>query len=239
MLIFIVILTTVSVWICLPGTTGNVLGLKDNVIVHEGLDLQGGLQVLLEANPPEGQSVDADALNGTRNTIERRVNGLGVSEPVIQTRGNNQIIVELPGLDDPEAAIAVLQETALLEIINPNGQYLPVGTTVDTTLGTAESLAGAAGTPGASPEASPIGSPGASPVASPVATPEPTESATPTGTVYETIISGKDLKDAYPTTNQVGQIVVGFEVKGGAAEKFFDFTNSNLGQPMSILVDKQ
>jgi preprotein translocase subunit SecD len=239
MLIFIVILTTVSVWICLPGTTGNVLGLKDDVTVHEGLDLQGGLQVLLEANPPAGQSIDADALNGTRNTLERRVNGLGVSEPVIQTRGNNQIIVELPGLDDPEAAIAVLQETALLEIINPNGQYLPVGTTVDTTLGTAESLAGAEGTPGASPEASPIGSPGASPVASPVATPVPTESATPTGTVYETIISGKDLKDAYPTTNQVGQIVVGFEVKGGAAEKLYDFTSSHMGQPMSILVDKQ
>jgi preprotein translocase subunit SecD len=238
-LIVIIILTTVSVWICLPGTTGNVLGLKDNVTVHEGLDLQGGLQVLLQANPPAGQSIDADALNGTRNTIERRVNGLGVSEPVIQTRGNNQIIVELPGLDDPEAAIAVLQETALLEIIDPQGQYLPVGTTVDTTLGSAESQAEAAGTPRASPEASPVGSPGASPVASPVASPEPTESATPTGTVYETIISGKDLKDAYPTTNNVGQIVVGFEVKGGAAEKFYDFTSSHMGQPMSIVVDKQ
>src|SRR5215203_2205901 len=87
-LIIIIILTTVSVWICLPGTTGNILGLKDNIIVNEGLDLQGGLQVLLEANATEGQSVDADALNGTRNTIEKRVNGLGVSEPVIQTRGD-------------------------------------------------------------------------------------------------------------------------------------------------------
>jgi preprotein translocase subunit SecD len=238
-LIFIIILTTVSVWICLPGTTGNVLGLKDNVIVHEGLDLQGGLQVLLEANPPAGQSIDADALNGTRNTLERRVNGLGVSEPVIQTRGDNQIIVELPGIDDPEAAIAVLKETSLLEIIDPQGQYLPVGTTVDTTLGSAEDLAGAEGTPSASPEASPVGSPGASPVASPVASPEATESATPTGTVYQTIISGKDLKDAYQTTNQVGQTVVGFEVKGGAAGKLYDFTSANMGQPMSIVVDKQ
>jgi preprotein translocase subunit SecD len=231
MLIFIVILTTVSVWICLPGTTGNVLGLKDNVTVHEGLDLQGGLQVLLEANPPAGQSIDADALNGTRNTLERRVNGLGVSEPVIQTRGDNQIIVELPGLDDPEAAINVLKETALLEIIDPQGQYLPVGTTVSTSLGSAESQAGDVGTP--------VGSPEGSPVASPVASPEPTESATPVGTVYETIISGKDLKDAYPTTNNLGTIVVGFEVKGGAAGKFYDFTSSHLGQPMSIVVDKQ
>jgi preprotein translocase subunit SecD len=240
-LIFIVILTTVAVWICLPGTTGNIAGLKDNITVHEGLDLQGGLQVLLQANPPAGQSVDADALNGTRNTIERRVNGLGVSEPVIQTRGNNQIIVELPGIDDPEAAIEVLKETALLEIIDPQGQYLPPGTKVNTTLGSAESQTEAEATPGASPEASPVGSPGPSPVgspeASPVASPEP--SPTPEGTVYETIISGKDLKDAYPTQNQLGQIVVGFELKGSAADKFYDYTSTHIGGYMSIVVDKQ
>ncbi len=237
MLIFISILTLVAVWIDLPGTTGNVFGLKDNVDVHQGLDLQGGLQVLLQANPPGGGKVDSGALEGTRNTIERRVNGLGVSEPVIQTQNNNQIIVELPGVQDPEEAVRVLKETALLEIIDPQGQYLPEGTEVNTTLGNA-TAAGEA-TPEASPGASPVGSPEASPQASPVASPAANVSPTPTGPVYTTIVSGKDLKDAYPTRNNLGSIVVGFELKSGAASTFYDFTSTHIGQPMSIVLDKK
>jgi preprotein translocase subunit SecD len=233
-LIFIILLTLVAGWISLPGTTLDVAGIKQNVTVHEGLDLQGGVQVLLQANPPAGQTVDKDTLNGTRNTIERRVNGLGVSEPIIQTRGNNQISVELPGIDDPEEAIRVVQQTALLEIIDPQGQYLAKGAFVDTTLGTAASVLNPA-TPSA--EASPVG--GASPVASPVATPVAEVSPTPTGPVYTTIISGKDIADAFPTTNQLGQVVVGFRLKGDAADTFYKFTSENLGRPMSIVLDKQ
>ena len=91
----------------------------------EGLDLQGGLQVVLQARPVAGQTLDSDTLEGTRQTLERRVNGLGVSEPFIQTRGNDQIIVELPGVDDPQEAFAILQQTALLEIIDPQGSTCP------------------------------------------------------------------------------------------------------------------
>src|SRR5437763_139935 len=79
-------------------------GWRSNLATQQGLDLQGGLQVLLEARPPAGQTVDASVLNGTKDTIGRRVNGLGVREPVIQTHGSNQILVELPGVQDPEQA---------------------------------------------------------------------------------------------------------------------------------------
>jgi preprotein translocase subunit SecD len=240
-LIFIVVLTIASGWISLPGTTLDVAGIKEDVKVHEGLDLQGGVQVLLEANPPEGQSIDKEALEGTRNTIERRVNGLGVSEPLIQTRGNNQIIVELPGIEDPDEAVRVVQQTALLEIIDPQGQYLPEGSIVSTSLGGPESVSGEE--TAATAEASPVAgaSPVASPVASPIATPvaEPTPDTTSTGPVYTTIISGKDIADAFPTTNALGQIVVGFRLKGDAADDFFAFTSSNMGRPMSIVLDKQ
>src|SRR5690606_16998428 len=126
-----------SGWIALPSDVLNFNGWKDNFYVREGLDLQGGLQVVLEARPPEGQSVDSGALEGTRDTIERRVNSLGVSEPVIQTRGDNQILVELPGIDDPEAAIDVLKATALLEIIDASVNPPFVGQYVNTTLGPA------------------------------------------------------------------------------------------------------
>jgi preprotein translocase subunit SecD len=71
------------------------------------------------------------------------------------------------------------------------------------------------------------------------ATPVPGETP-PTGPTYETIISGSDLKTAYVTTGNtgVGQ-VVGFELQDDAAGKFFQYTSSHLGQPMSIVVDKQ
>ena len=158
-LAFIIVLAIASTWISLPGSGFDIAGIRAAHPVRQGLDLQGGLQVVLEARPVAGQTLDSGTLEGTRQTLERRVNGLGVSEPLIQTRGNDQIIVELPGVDDPQEAIGILQQTALLEIIDPLGQYLPPGTVVDTTLGPADdargAVASAAGTP-ARPLARPL-----------------------------------------------------------------------------------
>jgi preprotein translocase subunit SecD len=228
-LAFIVLLAVVSTWISLPGSDFDVAGFRAAHPVRQGLDLQGGLQVVLEARPVAGQVLDSDTLEGTRQTLESRVNGLGVSEPLLQTRGDDQIIVELPGVDDPQEAIALLQQTALLEIIDPLGQYLPRGTVVNTTLGPADDALGAEAL-------GPDATPGATPVA---ATPVP-DARTPTGPVFETIVSGADLKNAYVTTGNTGMNqVVGFELQGDASSKFFQYTSSHLGQPMSIVIDKQ
>ena len=256
-LIVVVLITLVAGWIDLPGDTLDVFGIKEDVDVSQGLDLQGGVQVLLEANPPEGQEVDSDTLKGTRDTIERRVNGLGVSEPLIQTRGNNQIIVELPGVEDPQAAVEVVQQTALLEIIDPQGQTLPVGAIVETNLGGQETVDGDAASeasPVGSPLASPVdsalasqvagspiaglvGSPEASPVAEVVVTPEATPESTEQ--VYTTIVSGADLDDANVVLDTFNRPIVQFELDGDAADRFYEFTSANIGQPMSILIDKQ
>jgi preprotein translocase subunit SecD len=228
-LAFILVLTLFAGWVALPGERLDVGSFKADHPIQQGLDLQGGVQVLLEARPPQGQSIDSDTLSGTRDTIERRVGGLGVSEPLVQTRGNNQIIVELPGVTDPEEAVEVVRQTALLEIIDTNGQVLPAGTRVRTSLDPTDT-----GQP-ASPVAvdgSPVASPEASPVASSMETPAAD------GPVFETIISGADLKDAYRATGPLGQVVVGFELKGDAADRFFDFTSQNIGRPMSIVIDK-
>ncbi|MCC6315015.1 MAG: protein translocase subunit SecD [Thermomicrobiales bacterium] len=208
----------------------DINGFKAAHPIREGLDLQGGLQVVLQAQPVAGQTLDRETLEGTRATLERRVNGLGVSEPLIQTRGNDQIIVELPGVTDPEQAVDILKHTALLEIIDPQGQYLPPGTVVNTTLGPAESDEAEA-----TPEATP-GTAGATPVAGGI---EPGGAPTANGPVFETVISGADLRDAYVTTGNagIGQ-VVGFELQGAGADKFFKYTSSHLGQPMSIVIDK-
>ncbi len=244
---FIVLLTLGSVWVDLPRHTIDPFNWKQHVFVHKGLDLQGGLQVVLQANPPAGETVTSDTLTGTMDTIKRRVNGLGVSEPLIQTRGSNQIVIELPGVNDPENAVRVLQQTALLEIIDPQGQYLTAGTEVTTNLGGPQQVNGAtSGTPGANGTPGASGTPQASSSAGAVATPGATPaagssgaSATPTGPVYQTIITGKDLKDAFPTTDQVGSLVVGFTLNSAGAQKFYQYTSTHIGQPMSIVIDKK
>ncbi|MBA3450363.1 MAG: protein translocase subunit SecD [Chloroflexia bacterium] len=229
-LAFIIVLALFSGWVSLPGSGFDVRGFRAAHPIRQGLDLQGGLQVVLQARPVAGQSLDGETLEGTRQTLERRVNGLGVSEPLIQTRGSDQIIVELPGVADPQEAIGILQQTALLEIVDPLGQYLPPGTIVDTTLGPANDAVGT------SPSASPEATPNFTGIAStPVADLQP-----PTGPIFETVISGADLKDAYVTTGNTGMNqVVGFELQGDASSRFFQYTSSHLGQPMSIVIDKQ
>jgi preprotein translocase subunit SecD len=238
-LAFIVVLAIVSGWISFPGSALDIRGFRASHPIHEGLDLQGGLQVVLQARPVAGQAIDKNTLEGTRRTLDRRVNGLGVSEPLIQTRGNDQIIVELPGVDNPQEAIGILQQTALLEIIDPMGQYLPPGTVVDTTLGPAgDALDSGAAEPAATPVgATPIA---ATPAATTVAATPVPGAPTPTGPVYQTVISGSELKNAYVTTGNKGLgRVVAFELQGDAASRFFQYTSSHLGQPMSIVIDKR
>jgi len=95
--------------------------------VKQGLDLQGGTHVVLQAVNTPNAKVDDDALNRSVKIIERRVNELGLTEPVIQRQGKDRIIVELPGVKDPEKAIAMLGRTALLEFKDMSGKTVMTG----------------------------------------------------------------------------------------------------------------
>ncbi|MDD4320242.1 MAG: protein translocase subunit SecD [Acidaminococcaceae bacterium] len=95
--------------------------------VKQGLDLQGGTHVVLQAVDTPNAKVDDDALNRSVKIIERRVNELGLTEPVIQRQGKDRIIVELPGVKDPEKAIAMLGRTALLEFKDMTGKTVMTG----------------------------------------------------------------------------------------------------------------
>ncbi|MDQ2682803.1 MAG: protein translocase subunit SecD, partial [Chloroflexota bacterium] len=77
-LVLILILSLAAGWLALPSDWFDIAGIKRDVNINEGLDLQGGVQLLLEADPPPGVNVDSDTMQGVRDTIERRVNGLGV-----------------------------------------------------------------------------------------------------------------------------------------------------------------
>lgn len=81
-----------------------------------GLDLQGGSHLEYQADLSNISSADqASALSGVRDVIERRVNAFGVSEPLVQTSGQNRLIVELAGIKDVKEAIKKIGETPLLE----------------------------------------------------------------------------------------------------------------------------
>ena len=87
-----------------------------NLPLNLGLDLRGGSQLTLQVSPTEEvQTITPEDLGAVRRVIENRINGLGVSEAVVQTVGSTQLSVQLPGVDDPEQAERVLGNTARLE----------------------------------------------------------------------------------------------------------------------------
>lgn len=80
-----------------------------------GLDLEGGLRVEYQALPVNGQVPTADDMSVIREIIDRRVNSTGVAEPVVITQGVDRVVVELPGVDDPESIRRLVGQTGKLE----------------------------------------------------------------------------------------------------------------------------
>jgi preprotein translocase subunit SecD len=89
-----------------------------------GLDLKGGVYVVLEAKPEGDQVIDDEAMTRLIEVLDRRINGLGVAESVVQRAGEKRVIVELPGITDSEEAVKLIGKTALLEfkIVGDNGE---------------------------------------------------------------------------------------------------------------------
>ncbi|MGZ8707576.1 MAG: protein translocase subunit SecD [Gaiellaceae bacterium] len=80
-----------------------------------GLDLQGGLEVVLKAVPPKGHKLTAEDLTRSIDIMRQRIDKLGVSEPEIRQQGSNQIVIQLAGIHDPAAAAKLIGKTAVLE----------------------------------------------------------------------------------------------------------------------------
>jgi len=84
--------------------------------IHLGLDLQGGLQLLLEVDKSRLSPAEAkDAVERAREIINNRIDQFGVAEPLIQVEGTDRIAVQLPGLTDRARALELIGKTALLE----------------------------------------------------------------------------------------------------------------------------
>ena len=109
----VVLLAVVAalVGVVLLGVPGSPIHKKTTL----GLDLQGGLEVTLLAVPPKGQALQKSDLDRSVTIMHKRIDGLGVAEPVIVKQGSDQIAIQLPGVRDPEAAAKVIGKTAQLE----------------------------------------------------------------------------------------------------------------------------
>ena len=83
--------------------------------INQGLDIQGGLSVVLTASTTDGTDITDADMETSRAIIENRVNALGASEAVVQLQGRNQILVQIPGLSDTETALATIGKTGKLE----------------------------------------------------------------------------------------------------------------------------
>ena len=248
MLIFIVIVIALAIWIDVPNGGINIGGLSKNLDTRYGLDLVGGIQALLEADVPQGTNVSAEDMQTARAIVENRVNGLGVNETVVQLAGNQRIVVEIPGVQDPEQALSTIQETGLLEFVDFGSNPLPDGTEVTTDF--------AAGSPGSENPAAPTSeSPTTGATLAPTveataaaagadSTPEATPGLTPTAVpgseqTYHTVMTGTDLNTVQVTTNSVGQYQIAFTLTSDGTRIFGDYTSANVGKFLGIVLDKR
>jgi preprotein translocase subunit SecD len=99
-----------------------------------GLDLRGGVRIVLEAQDTESAKATNDAINAAVSVIDKRVNALGVNEAVVVREGANskRIMVELPGWEDPERAKQLIGKTALLEFKTEDGKVVVNGSNLKT-----------------------------------------------------------------------------------------------------------
>lgn len=228
-LIIIIALAIAATYTALPGTDRV---LDRDVHVRQGLDLSGGSQVLLQATNCADPNL-ATSLDNARQIIERRVNGLGVSEPLVQIQGDCRILVELPAIDNPADAIALIQQTGRLEFVNANADSYSEGAVIRTTGNTSPTLPSTA---------MPI---------SPTETLSPTipggQTAIP-DKVYEVKMTGASLDPSKLSVGLGGvgnnQPEVRFALQGAAVQTFGQFTAQhnetvNGGRPyyMCIVLD--
>jgi protein-export membrane protein SecD len=223
-----VILSAFCIWVILPRTEDFTIDLNSDdepelVINAEqplGLDIIGGLRVLLQTTV-SSDTFEEDDLAETANNIGRRVNALGLSEATIQTQGTNRILVELPGIRDPDRAVEIIQETALLEFVDFGGlrdqaqryQGQSILTTAQIEQG--------------------------------VLSDEQRENRLPhptTGQPFETVMTGAGLAAASAqygasSPGAAAQWRINFEVQPDSAADFARFTGSRIGEPMAIVLD--
>lgn len=183
-----------------------------------GLDLQGGIHLILEARPTDSQPLTEDGLLGSLEVIRNRIDALGLTEPVIRIKGSNQISVELPGVRNPEEAKKMVGDTALLEFIP--GKWAPSGLIK------------------ASEEEKQLYMQGKGKLY-PVVQKDSNGNVIKTDHIilYDVALTGADLSNATPATDEFGNPIVNLLFTSEGGEKFYQVTKENMNKPLAILLD--
>ncbi|HTW58105.1 MAG TPA: protein translocase subunit SecD [Terriglobales bacterium] len=178
---------------------------------------------ILSMRPQQLADLKNKAVTQAIETIRNRIDALGVTEPTIQEHGlgQYQILVQLPGVDDPERVKDVMQNTAMLEIKQSLGGPYPSEQAAMQAQPSGILPADAMLLPGHS-------APGAGPdeeawyVVSRVSA-----------------VSGKDLRDAQASTDQNGQPSVSFTLTGEGGQRFYNFTSAHVGDSLAVVLDNK
>jgi preprotein translocase subunit SecD len=133
--LFILVLGAAAIYIDNPNTPGiHIGGYSNNLTVRQGLDLQGGIQIVMKAHCPQDQpkcTISQDDMTAVIANLNRRISqGLAVNEAVVRQEGNDRVLIELPGLKDDQQALALLGKTGQMNIIDTGGNYVPPNTNV-------------------------------------------------------------------------------------------------------------
>jgi len=184
-----------------------------------GLDLQGGSRLVLECQDTKLRNVDDQAVIGALEVIRNRIDGLGITEPIIQRKGQRQIIVEMPGVKDPERAIKLIGETALLEFIRAD---VPIAD--EELLTTGNRLAELYGPQARLDHYDIYDNRG-------------NLSGQKTIILKETALTGSDLKFAGISYDQYGAPLINIEFSAEGGKKFFAVTERDTGKPLAIVLD--
>lgn len=177
--------------------------------VNLGLDLQGGSYLVLEAQDTSTVKVTPGAVDAAMRVIENRIDQLGVAEPTLQRQGSRRIVVELPGIQDPERAIALIGKTALLEFVDTQLTQVPQGArwSTDGKTVTLPEGAGAA------------------------------QTLTLAKKVVLTGADLADAQASFDQNTT--EPIVNFQFKGKGAKTFEDFTGANVGKYLTIVLDNE
>lgn len=221
-LIFVIL--AAAIWVVVPSNPGITIGsFTRSLKTVFGLDLQGGMNVLLEVDLPADQAVDAQQLADTRQILQNRVDGTGLAEATVQVAGTRRFIIEIPGATNVEQVISLLKTTGQLEFVDMGDTPLAEGTVIKTTLNTQTS-------------AEPLPTPT---IADPATSPEATPVEIQEEKIWTTIMTGDQLDQVGVSSDTTtGQVVVTFALKSEGARIFSDYTTNNVGKYLAIVLDK-
>jgi preprotein translocase subunit SecD len=239
LLILVLVVWALVIWAVLPNNPGIHIGNFNRTMETKlGLDLRGGMRVLLEVDLPNGQTVTSQELSDAQSILLSRSNALGVSEVNFQTSGSNRIVGEFPGLTDTSQVVAALKEVGQLAFVPLGTTPLTAGTKINVDYSdiTARAAAAAAATAGATVAASPTATATEVATATPEATATPT-TGTPEVKTYKALLTGTALSTVQVEVTSLGAYNVSFTMDDEDAKVFSEYTSAHLGEYLAIVLD--